>query len=385
MALVFIRILYSMTHPNSIANQFDISDLLLLSSIPGISNTLLRRLVEHFHSPAEALHAPPSQLIKVEGVKKELASAIAHYHNGSDYVKEQLKRINLVHGSIVTIWDENYPSLLKEIFDAPVMLYVRGQIAASDNYSIAIVGTRKPTPLGVSLAERFAKELAEMGITIVSGMARGIDTRAHQGALKGAGRTIAVVGGAVDKIYPRENETLAEKIAQHGAVISEMRMGAKAELWSFPKRNRIISGLSLGTLIIESDENGGAMITATTTLDQNRELFCIPGNIMEKKSAGTNKLIKLGQAKLVQCVDDIVQELEQSLRPILKLKPHKHEAPQLTIFEQKIFDVLSYEPVHIDTISERTELSTSDTLVSLLSLEFKGIVRQLAGKMFVKV
>jgi len=367
------------------SENFNISDLLRLSSIPGVSNASLQKLVEHFNSPAEVLRASPLQLVKVEGIKKELASTIAHHKNGSEYVKEQLKRINFVHGSILTIWDENYPPLLKEIFDAPAILFVRGQLTSSDNYSIAIVGTRKPTPLGISIAERFSKELSEMGITIVSGLARGIDTCAHHGALKGEGRTLAVVGGAVDKIYPRENEKLAEKIAQHGAVISEMRMGAKAELWSFPKRNRIISGLSLGTLIIESDEDGGAMITATTALDQNRELFCIPGNITEKKSNGTNKLIKLGQAKLVQRVDDIIQELEQLLRPILKSKLHTPEAPQLTIFEQKIFDLLSYEPIHIDTISEKTELSVSDTLVSLLSLEFKGIVRQLAGKMFVKV
>jgi DNA processing protein len=366
-------------------SKFDISDLLRLSSIPGISNTILHRLVDNFHTPAEALHASPTQLVKVEGVKKELASTIAHYKDGDEFVTEQLKRINLVHGRILTIWDEQYPTLLKEIFDAPAILFVRGQFTSSDQYSIAIVGTRKPTPLGVSVAERFAKELAEMGITIVSGLARGVDTHAHHGALKGDGRTIAVVGGAVDKIYPRENEKLSEKIAQHGIVVSEMRMGAKAELWSFPKRNRIISGLSLGTLIIESDEDGGAMITATTALDQNRELFCIPGNIMEKKSTGTNKLIKIGQAKLVQSVDDIIQGLQQSLRPILKSKPRKTEAPQFTIFEQKIFDLLSYDPLHIDVISEKTELSTSDTLVNLLSLEFKGLIRQLAGKMFVRV
>lgn len=367
------------------ASTINISDLLRLSSIPGISNTLLRRLVEHFHTPAEVLHAPPTRLIKVEGVKKELASAIAHFKNGDEFVAEQLKRINLVHGSMLTIWDKHYPALLKEIFDAPVLLYVRGQITATDQHSIAIVGTRRPTPAGISIAERFAKELASMGITIVSGLARGVDTYAHLGAIKEKGRTIAVVGGAVDKIYPRENEPLAEKITECGAIVSEMRMGAKAELWSFPKRNRIISGLTLGTVIVESDENGGAMITASTALDQNRELFCIPGNILEKKSAGTNKLIKSGQAKLVQNVDDIIQELEHSLRPVLKLKPRKPDAPQLTIFEQKIFDLITYEPVHIDVISEMTALSTSDTLVNLLSLEFKGIIRQMAGKMFVKV
>ncbi len=232
----------------------------------------------------------------------------------------------------------------------------------------------------------FAKELSQRGITIVSGLARGVDTIAHKSTLNVDGRTVAILGGSIDKIYPKENEKLVDLIesTHHGAIISELLMSTPSHPGFFPRRNRIISGMSLGTLIIESDEDGGAMITATTAIDQNRELFCIPGNVTERKSFGTNKLIKNGQAKLVQSVDDILVELQVSLQPILTSKPNNAEPPQLNAFEQKIYDVLTTEPQHIDNISEQSQLSTSDTLVNLLSLEFKGIVRQMAGKMFLK-
>lgn len=364
--------------------QLNIHALLRLAAIPGVTNTKLRALVEHFGSPENVFSASPLQLSKVEGIKKELASTIAHSEPNTAFVDDQLKRINRVEGKFLTIWDEHYPQMLKEIFDAPVFLCMNGTFSGNDNYSLAIVGTRKPSAYGIAVAESFAKELSGMGITIISGLARGIDTHAHLGALKGEGRTIAVVGGAIDKIYPRENEKLAEKISKNGAILSEMFMGAKAELWSFPKRNRIISGISLGTIIIESDEDGGAMITARTALDQNRELYCLPGNITEHRSRGTNKLIKLGQAKLIASVDDILIELESKLKPLLKPKA-QILLPQLSVFEQKIYDILSFEPIHIDVISEKSELSPSDALVNLLGLEFKGVVRQMAGKMFVKM
>jgi len=192
-----------------------------------------------------------------------------------------------------------------------------------------------------------------------------------------------VIGSGIDIIYPAENKKLAEQIEENGAVVSEFFMGTKPDPGNFPRRNRIVSGMALGTLIVETGENGGAMITASTTLDQNRELFCIPGNITEKFSAGTNRLIRDGHAKLVQSVDDILEELKSSLRPILK---SPQPAPvTLTVFEQKILDLLVSNPSHIDDIAERSGLSIPDTLVNLLSLEFKGLVRQLAGKMFLRL
>ncbi|MGA9408152.1 MAG: DNA-processing protein DprA [Bacteroidota bacterium] len=362
----------------------NICDLLQLSAIPGVGANRLRALITHFGSPASALAATPRELIRVEGIDKKLASIIAHYKNGKAFADEQLSNVNKINGRIVTLWHDEYPEYLRKIYDPPPFLFVLGTIEHNDKYAVAIVGTRHPSAYGKLIAERFAKELSEKGITIVSGLARGIDTTAHYASLRAGGRTIAVIGSSIDIIYPSENKKLAASIEENGAVVSEFFMGTKPDPGNFPRRNRLISGMSLGTLIIETTENGGAMITASMTLDQNRELFCIPGNITEKYSIGTNRLIRDGHAKLVQSVDDIIAELKTSLRPILK---HEHQpAPvALTVFEQKILDLLSSEPSHIDMLSERSGLSIPDTLVNLLSLEFKGIVRQLAGKMFLKL
>ena len=362
----------------------DVSDLLRLSAVPGVGAGRLRLLVAHFGSPTAVLAAAPRELIRVQGIDKKIASLIAHFKGGGEFVDEQLSLLNKVNGRIVTIWDDEYPEYLRKIYDPPPLMFVRGSIEPNDKYAIAIVGTRHPTTYGMLMAERFARELTEKGITIVSGLARGIDTIAHQTSVKLGGRTLAVIGSSIDIIYPAENKKLAAQIEENGAIVSEFVMGTKPDPGNFPRRNRIISGMSLGILIVETAENGGAMITASIALDQNRELFCVPGNITEKYSIGTNTLIRNGHAKLVQSVDDIIAELEASLRPILKESPAR-PLPQLTVFEQKIVDTLAYEPMHIDEVSERSALSMSDTLVNLLSLEFKGIVRQLAGKMFVKI
>jgi DNA processing protein len=234
------------------------------------------------------------------------------------------------------------------------------------------------------MAERFAGALAEMGITIVSGLARGVDTIAHRTALQTDSRTLAVIGSGLDYIYPPENKKLAARIEQGGAVISEFFMGTKPDPGNFPRRNRIISGISLGTLVVETAENGGAMITASAALDQNRELFAVPGNITEKNSVGTNLLIRDGQAKLVQSVDDIVVELAMQLKPLVG-SPAVKPLPQLTVFEQSVYETLEATPIQIDEIIERTGFSPSDTLVHLLGLEFKGMIRQLAGKYFVRL
>jgi DNA processing protein len=367
-------------------SAINIRDLLLLAAIPGIGMGRLRALVSRFQTPAAVLEASPRELITVAGIDKKLASTIAHFSDGKEFVDDQLSRINKINGRIVTLWDDEYPSLLKKIYDPPVFLFVRGSLQKQDKYSVAIVGTRHPTPYGKVMAEKFAKELSRTGIVIISGLARGIDTLAHQSTLQAGGRTICVIGSGIDHIYPAENKKIVEEIEDggSGAVVSEFFMGTKPDPGNFPRRNRIISGMSLGTLLIESGETGGALITASTAIDQDRELFCLPGNISEKNSRGTNKLIKLGEAKLVQAVEDILDELEVPLRPILKSTKEKLPPPQLTIFEQKIFDVLSSEPLHIDAISEQTSFSPSDTLVTLLGLEFKSLVQQLPGKYFIK-
>ncbi len=364
-----------------------IQDLLHLKSIPKISDRKIINLVNHFNSTTEIFSAEPRALIKIVGIKENDASLIRHTQRNQQFIEGQFSLVNKVNGTIISYWDENYPIHLKNIYDPPVLLFVRGKLHHNDNFSIAIVGTRHPTSYGKHMAEVFAKELSQRGITVVSGLARGVDTIAHKSNLHVHGRTIAVLGGSIDKIYPKENEKLVEHIesSRQGAVISELLMSTPSHPGFFPRRNRIISGMSLGTVIIESDVNGGAMITAATAIDQNRELFCLPGNITEKQSFGTNKLIKSGQAKLIQSVNDILEELQLSLLPVLKSKLQPAEPAQLSAFEQKIVELLTHEPVHIDYISEQTLLSSSDVLVNLLSLEFKGIVRQMAGKMFLRI
>jgi len=285
----------------------------------------------------------------------------------------------------VSLWDSEYPSNLKKIYDPPIALFTRGTFDAKDAYSIAVVGTRDPTSYGVHVAERFATDLARKGLPVVSGLARGIDTAAHGATLRAHGRTIAVIGSGIDRIYPSENGPLAERITHSGAVVSEYEMGAKPDAVNFPRRNRIISGIALATIVVETGIEGGAMITATTALDQNRDVFAIPFAINDKRKSGTNLLIRESKAMLVECVDDILAELAPRLRGIISSpSPVQREAPvELSLFERRIYDVLPDDtPVHIDALAQRSGLSTSDTLVHLLSLEIKGIVRQTPGKMF---
>jgi len=362
----------------------DVFDLLRLSDIPGVGPSRLRAIVSHFGSPTEALGASALELSRVEGIEKRLASTIAHYKGGRRFAEEQLSLLNKVNGRIVTFWDQEYPEYLKKIYDPPAFLFVRGTIEKNDRFAIAVVGTRAPTPYGVVITEKFSRELTEKGIVIVSGLARGIDTLAHSACLSSGGRTIAVIGSGINVIYPPENLSLAHQIEEHGAIVSEFCMGTSPDPGNFPRRNRLVSGMSLGTLIVESPENGGAMITGSTALDQNRELFCVPGSILEKNCTGTNSLIRDGRAKLVLTVDDILDELQAPLRPILKRPPDRPPV-QLSVFELRLLDILTSDPVHVDAIAEASGLSIPDTLVNLLGLEFKGLVKQLAGKMFLKI
>jgi len=264
------------------------------------------------------------------------------------------------------------------------LLYTRGKFVDSDDYSIAVVGTRQPTNYGKIQAEKIVTDLVAQNITIVSGLARGIDSVAHTSALKNNGRTIAVIGSGLDVIYPAENKKLFNEIKEKGVIISEFNLGTIPNAENFPKRNRIISGLTLGTLVIETAITGGAMQTARLALDQNREVFATPGNLGVKQSEGTNILIQRGEAELVINAEDILTELELKLKPIIGKnipKPHK----DLSIFEANIYNCLFNEPLQIDKIAEITNLSTSDCLVNLLSLEFKGMVKQLPGKMFMLI
>jgi len=312
---------------------------------------------------------------------RELPIQKKNWDNTKKQITEELNFLSKVNGKVLTIWDEEYPELLKKIYDPPLILYYKGTLSVNDIFSIAIVGTRQPTNYGKAIAEKISFELAEQSIPLVSGMARGIDSIVHKAALKSSGRTIAIIGTGLDIVYPPENKKLFDEICEKGLVLSEYKLGTKPDAQNFPKRNRIISGLSLGTVIIETGINGGAMQTASCALDQNREVFAIPGNIGSKQSDGTNALIQKGEAKLITNSDDVLNELELKLKPMVGKNIPKPTV-ELNIFEEKILSVLTSNPTHIDLIASSTSMSTSDCLVYLLSLEFKNAVKQLPGKMF---
>lgn len=371
----------------------DLRELLTLSTIHGIGSTRLINLISHFKDSHLAVKASAKELVRVDGIEKKTALTVINFFrdSGADqakrFVDDQLSRLNKVEARIITFWDKEYPSQLKNIYDPPAYVFVRGKLREEDKYSVAIVGTRTASQYGIRMAEKFAENFAKLGITTVSGLARGIDSCVHSTTVKNSGRTLAIVGSGVDIIYPSENRELAERILSNGAIISEFNMGAKPDAQNFPRRNRIISGISLGTIIIESSPEGGSMITAQTALDQNREVFAVPAAVHDKRKSGTNLLIKEEKAQLAESVEDVIAVLALQLKPIIKdaMNIRKKVPPvQLSAFEQKLCDAMGEAPIHIDALAEHADCTTSDALVHLLSLEFKGIVKQNAGKMFVK-
>jgi DNA processing protein len=278
----------------------------------------------------------------------------------------------------------DYPKLLKEIHNAPKQLYVRGILPKSCDLNLAIVGTRAASEYGKTLAFKIAKELAELGFNIVSGMALGIDTQAHLGALAGNGKTIAVLGSGIDdaSIYPNENLNLAKKIIANGsAVISEYEPEKKSEIWYFPERNRIIAGLSLGVLVVEAPEKSGALITARLALEQNREVFAIPGSVFSKNSFGTNFLIKSG-ARIVTSIDDILEELDLTH---LKDKEKEAKKENLNEDEKNILRIIEQEPIHIDKICEMAKMPASQVLSIISVLEIRSIIKNIGAGKFAKL
>ncbi len=366
-------------------NFEQLTDLFLLLSIEGIGPGKIRNLLAKLRSTKNILASDYQSLMNVEGISTNLAKRIRQASRDREsiekFTEKELKKLEKLSGRLITIWDQEYPPILKKIYDPPILFYILGEFAESDQYSIAIVGTRQPTNYGKVQAEKISMELAKQGITIISGMARGIDSIAHNAAIKTGGRTIAVVGSGLDVIYPAENRKLFEKITETGAVVSEFTLGTKPDAQNFPRRNRIISGLSLGVVVIETGITGGAMQTASLALDQNREVFALPGNVGVRQSDGTNLLIQKSEAELITSAEDIINELELKLKPVLGKNIPKQQV-DLSLFEEKLINVLKSEPLQIDRIASLTNMTTSECLVNLLSLEFKGLVKQLPGKMF---
>jgi len=366
-------------------NFEQLTDLFLLLSIEGIGPGKIRNLLAKLRSTKNILASDYQSLMNVEGISTNLAKRIRQASRDREsiekFTEKELKKLEKLSGRLITIWDQEYPPILKKIYDPPILFYILGEFAESDQYSIAVVGTRQPTNYGKVQAEKISMELAKQGITIISGMARGIDSIAHNAAIKTGGRTIAVVGSGLDVIYPAENRKLFEKITETGAVVSEFTLGTKPDAQNFPRRNRIISGLSLGVVVIETGITGGAMQTASLALDQNREVFALPGNVGVRQSDGTNLLIQKSEAELITSAEDIINELELKLKPVLGKNIPKQQV-DLSLFEEKLINVLKSEPLQIDRIASLTNMTTSECLVNLLSLEFKGLIKQLPGKMF---
>src|SRR3984885_6907657 len=368
---------------------------LALSLTPGLGPTKARRVIDFFGSVQALFRASLTEL-EAAGLRAVSAQALGTGRS-MELAQDELAKAAAADARIIALDDPGYPEQLKQIYDPPLILYVRGDDAVISQPGIALVGTRHPTPYGSGMAERLACDLAARGLVIFSGMARGIDTAGHRGAIAAKGKTVAVWGTGVDVVYPKENTRLVEQIlALGGAVISEFPIGTFAAPQNFPIRNRIISGISLGVLVVEAAEYSGTRITARCALEQNREVFAVPGNVTNKGSWTPNTLIKQG-AKLVATWEDVWEELPTDVRLTLQPEPgNESQAEQtaslfgeaeLAPHEKKIFAQLKAdEATHIDEIVERLEpaLSSSEIFAALFELELGGKVKQLPGKNFVK-
>ena len=359
-----------------------------LRSITGIGNIMFPALVDRFGTVEAIFSAAPSELKSVSGITKKAAAAIAGFKNW-DKVKRDIEVIDKAEIHVITYQDDLYPAKLLNVYDRPPFLYVQGSLI-KDDVNIAIVGSRLASTYGKYTTERISRELALKGVTIVSGLARGIDSAAHRGALSAQGRTIAVLGSGLDVIYPPENIKLFLDITRNGAVISEFPPGTPPLSANFPARNRIISGISYGVVVVEAGEKSGSLITARLALEQGREVFAVPGSSDSKGSRGTNKLIKQG-AKLIENTDDILEEILPQLEKIkLKesvpnsisaAKPSK-QIENLSIIDERIIAIIANGRIHVDDLITTTGFSPGDVLGSLMTLELKGIVKQFPGKFF---
>ncbi len=405
---VGIETLRSMSSP--VLSREEELHWLALKLIPGLGARTSAKLLDRFRTPQAIFRASRTEL-EMAGVSGSVAQSIASGCTFEDAVTQQ-ERMAEAGALLVTVGDPRYPQALREIYDPPPVLFARGRVELLLSLGLAVVGTRRPTPYGVAVAERLSADLAHAGLAIISGMARGIDTAAHKGALKAGGETVAVLGCGVDVVYPSENRGLAAEIAAKGLIVSEFPMGATAFPQNFPIRNRIISGLSLGVLVVEGAQYSGSAITAKLAMDQGREVFAVPGNITSKLSWGPNLLIKQG-AHIVQDWNDVVLELPPESRRHLIEKTRKillgesgetpgegqsslfngapgetgETASQLNEVSRRILEFLPVDAaVHLDDLVDKLEdISTSELIAALFELEMLGLVKQLPGKNFVKV
>lgn len=366
--------------------------LLALRAVPELDDAALCRLLQAFGSPDAVRDAPPDALMEAGGISRPVALAIHQGPNNEvrQAIDRELKELERLRLRLVTYLDEAYPPRLKTIPDPPPLLYVGGTLEQQDQHAIAVVGSRHATAAGRAVTEELSRDLASAGFTIVSGLARGIDGAAHRGALSGGGRTIAVQGCGLDLTYPPEHRTLRTQIETHGAVIGELPLGSPPHGYHFPRRNRIISGMSLGVVVTEAAVQSGSLITARLAAEQNREVFAVPGFVKAANSQGPNGLIKQG-AKLVETADDVIEELLPQLDAALRERLERRATvssgsrPQLEGKEAPLYERLSSEPTHIDDLIARTGLPAADIAGLLLAMELKGTIRQLPGHCYIRI
>jgi DNA processing protein len=363
--------------------------LLALSLVPGLGQKRVKQLVHHLDEPARIFNLSKTELRSVESIGEASALAILSFDDWKK-VDEIIEATSKNKSQIITIADPEYPELLKQIYDPPALFWLKGNPEVLSSPGVAVVGTRHASSYGKKMAEKLAGELGEQGLCIFSGLAYGIDAIAHKAALDVGAPTVAVLGSGIDNLYPKENADLANRIVKEGgAVITEYPLGTMPDAGNFPERNRIVSGMSLGVLVIESGVQGGSMITADLALDQNREVFAVPHLLTNMSGSGCNYLIKTGAAKLVQTVDDVLVELpieqgeEHRAKKIVQGTQQAHwKQVELDELSTQICERLEKGEVQIDDLADELELKTSQLLVCLLQLEMKELVTQKAGKIF---
>src|SRR6185295_9097936 len=360
--------------------------LIALNMIDHVGPVRVRQLLEHFGEAPAILRASKQQLLCVRGIGDETADAISRWEKSVDLAGE-LQRVADFGCHVLIQSDPEYPPSLREIYDPPMVLYVKGALTDKDRNGVAMVGSRQTTHYGIEIARKLGYQLAYLGVTVVSGGARGIDTAAHQGAMAAKGRTVCVLGTGINLVFPPENRELFERIAGQGAVVSQYPFNRQADKQSFAIRNRIVAGMTLGTVVVEANLTSGALITANFATEYGRQVFAVPGRIDSPRSKGCHELIKKG-AKLCESAEDILSEFEY-LFPASNRPPGVSEtgvlpAVELSGNEQKIYDALDHEEVSIDEVIRNSGLPSSAVSVALLSLEMKRVVKQLPGKNFVK-
>lgn len=355
--------------------------LIALCSSPHLGPVTIRRLLSAFGSAEGVFKSSKQALSAVDGVSDKRASWIAEYRDW-DALMRNVRRVEADGVSLAFHGHEGYPSALYDLGqDAPPLLYVKGRVLDDDRFAVAMVGSRKASDYGLAVTSKISTALGGMGISVVSGMARGIDTAAHRGAIKSGGRTLAVLGCGIDVVYPPESRGLMDRIASAGAVITEFSPGTRPLRENFPRRNRLISGLSMGVMVAEAALRSGSLITARFALEQGKDVFAVPGSIMSETSAGTNELLKQG-ARMVRGAQDVIEELAPVLKGFINKSAPAQNAVELDEEEKGLCGFLKGDPMHVDELARASGRPVSEVLAMLLGLELKGVIKQMEGKKF---